>query len=387
MMAKLKARKSELASLREERGATDPILIIAGIAITLILLVGGSFAISGFIANANNLNSKGDLDRIATAQAAYMVQKDGYGALAYGPNVSTPNTQLQEAALGFEPSQGTNAIVRTSPAGWVAVTKSASGAVYLRTSQSGDTVEIPGQMEPAPASYSAWTESRRNLAVNPEANGLAGFSRVGNNAATITVSNDSAVRRGTAGTSYKQVITSAGQSGAVMNAPAVSPGVIRWSMWVYSSRAGAGNMYAEGTVNGAYAGFGGGNMSLPADTWTLITGSGTVPSTGTLGNTWRFGFYNVNFQPGDTLYVDDITIEQGVASVGTSFSGSTPSSDPLVAYEWLGSPDASQSTMKTRTVTNTGAQMWTPGQKPSSVVLPSGISWPDVASDILDIYS
>ena len=75
MLTKLKARKAEIARLREERGATDPILIIAGIAITLILLVGGSFAISGFIANANNLNAKGDLDRIATAQAAYLAAK------------------------------------------------------------------------------------------------------------------------------------------------------------------------------------------------------------------------------------------------------------------------------------------------------------------------
>ena len=41
MLDRLKAKKAEIERLREERGATDPILIIAGIAITLILLVGG----------------------------------------------------------------------------------------------------------------------------------------------------------------------------------------------------------------------------------------------------------------------------------------------------------------------------------------------------------
>jgi hypothetical protein len=387
MMAKLKARKAELARLREERGATDPILIIAGIAITLILLVGGSFAISGFIANANNLNAKGDLDRIATAQAAYMVQKDGYGALAYGPNVSSPNTQLQDAALGFEPSQGTSAIVRTSPAGWVAVTKSASGTVYLRTSQSGDTVEVPGAMAPAPASYSAWSESRKNLAANPNANGGFGFSRAGGNTASVTVSSDSAIRRGTTGTSYKQTVTVAGQTGSMALAPDLAPGEARWSMWVYSSRAGNVNMYAEGNVNGAYAGFSGGPASIPtANTWTLLTGTGIAPSTGTLSG-WRLGFYSLNLQPGDVLYVDDITIEQNVSAVGTNFSGSTPSSDPLVAYEWTGATDASASIMKTRAVNNSGALAWTPGTKPANVNLPTGISWSDVSADLMDVYS
>ena len=95
MLDKLKAKKAEIARLREERGATDPILIIAGIAITLILLVGGSFAISGFIANANNLNAKGDLDRIATAQAAYLAEKD-----TYADSVAT----LGSSSIGFTPT-------------------------------------------------------------------------------------------------------------------------------------------------------------------------------------------------------------------------------------------------------------------------------------------
>ena len=126
MLDRLKSKKAEIERLREERGATDPILIIAGIAITLILLVGGSFAISGFITNANNLNAKGDLDRVATAQAAYIAEKDVYATTA---------TALQNASLGFTPTAGNAITILASGAnGWVAVTKSASGAKFVRTS-------------------------------------------------------------------------------------------------------------------------------------------------------------------------------------------------------------------------------------------------------------
>ncbi len=133
MLDKLKAKKAEIARLREERGATDPILIIAGIAITLILLVGGSFAISGFIANANNLNAKGDLDRIATAQAAFLAEKD-----TYSNSVAT----LGSSSIGFTPTAGNPiTILSSGSTGWVAITKSASGQRYVRTSASTTVVE------------------------------------------------------------------------------------------------------------------------------------------------------------------------------------------------------------------------------------------------------
>lgn len=48
MLKKVKARKAEITRLREERGATEPILVIAGFQIHLILLSGGAYAISGF---------------------------------------------------------------------------------------------------------------------------------------------------------------------------------------------------------------------------------------------------------------------------------------------------------------------------------------------------
>ena len=146
MLEKLKAKKAEITRLREERGATDPILIIAGIAITLILLVGGSFAISGFIANANNLNAKGDLDRIATAQAAYLAEKDRY---------ASDLDLLKASSIGFTQTAGNPITVLTSGgSGWVAVTKSASGQRYVRTSAASEIIDANRTGTPATASYS-----------------------------------------------------------------------------------------------------------------------------------------------------------------------------------------------------------------------------------------
>ena len=137
MLEKLKAKKAEIARLREERGATDPILIIAGIAITLILLVGGSFAISGFIGNAHNLNAKADLDRIATAQAAFVAENDRYAGLGRnGYTQSTALTALRNSSLGFNPTAGNAIRLYASMDGWAAITRSASGQKYVRTSDS-----------------------------------------------------------------------------------------------------------------------------------------------------------------------------------------------------------------------------------------------------------
>lgn len=146
LLEKLKVRKAEIAALRDDRGATDPILIIAGIAITLILLVGGSFAISGFMNNARDLNAKGDLDRIATAQAAYMAENDAYAPLEVGPSATTPVTTLMDSSIGFVPTEGNDVIVLTSAAGWVGISKSASGTTFLRTSETTGVFTVVGDL-------------------------------------------------------------------------------------------------------------------------------------------------------------------------------------------------------------------------------------------------
>jgi hypothetical protein len=133
-----------LRAAQHERGAGDPILIISGIAITLILLVGGTFAVAGFIANAQNLNAKADLDRVAVSQAAALTQNDTFLPLAWGEKVLSDkkNNALSIEPIGFVPSDGVNLVIRSSPAGWAALIESASGAHYVRTSLSTETIEV-----------------------------------------------------------------------------------------------------------------------------------------------------------------------------------------------------------------------------------------------------
>ncbi len=155
-----RARLTEIRALREERGATDPILIIAGIAITLILLVGGTFAVAGFMNNAKNMNAKGDIDRLAMAmearratdqlddhapggihyvhgeQLTYFAE-EGLGYLGY----PTPDPDMPQ--IEFTMSEGVQAIVLAIPNGkfkpggndadWGAFVRSETGNWYFRS--------------------------------------------------------------------------------------------------------------------------------------------------------------------------------------------------------------------------------------------------------------
>jgi hypothetical protein len=58
--------------LRTDRAATDPILVIAAIAVSLVLLVGGGFAVTGLIASGHDANAKSDLGRVAAAESALL---------------------------------------------------------------------------------------------------------------------------------------------------------------------------------------------------------------------------------------------------------------------------------------------------------------------------
>ena len=159
-----RARLNEIRALREERGATDPILIIAGIAITLILLVGGSFAVAGFMNNAKDMNAKSDIDRIAVAmdtkRAMDALDHHAPGGIhfatgdkmydfaiaAFGYVPSTPDPDAPN--IGLTISQGAEAIVLAIPNGkliesgpdkggndadWGAFVRSDTGNWFFRT--------------------------------------------------------------------------------------------------------------------------------------------------------------------------------------------------------------------------------------------------------------
>jgi hypothetical protein len=144
---------NKLAQLRDERGATDPILVIASIAITLALLLGGTFMITQVISNAKNLNAKSDLDKISVVEASLYASQDQY--LAYD-SVTDHGGQIEKptavtGGIGFSPTSGGKVAVTlittpTGGVGWAATSKSTGNTkdIYIKTSESSKTVTVAG---------------------------------------------------------------------------------------------------------------------------------------------------------------------------------------------------------------------------------------------------
>tara|TARA_R110002051_G_scaffold314950_6_gene392709 strand:- start:14901 stop:15446 length:546 start_codon:yes stop_codon:yes gene_type:complete len=148
-MKKLKGLMARIGTLRQERGATDPILVVAAMAVTLVLLVGGSFLISGIITNGQNLNAKSDLDKIAVAQAASFAEGDtylSYNVTKAGVETGTTNAagdRLSDTSIGFNVTEGGSLnVVLVGGQGWRAASGSVSGAAYIKTSENNKVVEV-----------------------------------------------------------------------------------------------------------------------------------------------------------------------------------------------------------------------------------------------------
>ena len=141
--------RSTFTRLRtRDGGATDPILVIAAIAVSLVLLVGGSFAVAGMNSNGKNLNAQGDLDKVATAETAassgggsylkYSV--DATGTVVAADTAQDGDTKnLAQQSIGFTPTTGDVIKVVANGNSWVAGVKSATGTVYWRSSAQSTT--------------------------------------------------------------------------------------------------------------------------------------------------------------------------------------------------------------------------------------------------------
>ncbi|WIB65629.1 hypothetical protein [Curtobacterium sp. MCBD17_040] len=146
---------------RSDRAATDPILVIAAIAVSLVLLVGGSFAVAGMINNGKDLNAKGDLDKAATAESAYSA--DATSSVTYIPYLSgsasaglnynlaatggsTAGTALEKADVGFTPTAGDKLAVATDAGGttYAIFSKSQTGKVFYRLAGSSTIYQLTG---------------------------------------------------------------------------------------------------------------------------------------------------------------------------------------------------------------------------------------------------
>ena len=127
-----------------DRGATDPILVIAAIAVSLVLLVGGGFAVQGLITNGQDSNAKGDLDKAAVAQESVVTAAEEVYIYDNHPDSeyrALEQPPVKGSAIGFEPTAGGRLIVDASvdadgDKNWIAVSHSRSGAAFMRTSES-----------------------------------------------------------------------------------------------------------------------------------------------------------------------------------------------------------------------------------------------------------
>lgn len=143
--------QDKLAKLREERGATDPILVIASIAITLALLLGGTFMITQVISNAKNLNAKSDLDKISVVEASLYASSDNYtvydSTSDHGGTIEKPTAAT--GGIGFSPTSKGKVDVLLNPGGgavWAAISKSTGNGtpIYIKTSESSKIVTVSG---------------------------------------------------------------------------------------------------------------------------------------------------------------------------------------------------------------------------------------------------
>lgn len=144
-----------------DRGATDPLLVIAAIAVSLVLLVGGSFAVAGVLDNSRDLNAKSDLDKVATAEAA-----------STAAGASTPawtgEADLSPSVEGGRRNDIVNPHLRTSRTGWGTMAnvntgwEAANGGRLTLASSSG--VE-PGLTYASTAEMPAAAGDRRSAAL------------------------------------------------------------------------------------------------------------------------------------------------------------------------------------------------------------------------------
>lgn len=182
-----------------------------------------------------------------------------------------------------------------------------------------------------------------NYAANPNAAGasVAAFGQAG--ASPIAVTRSIASDRSHNGpTSLKVDVTGvSGYTGAMARPPANSLQVnagekVQWSLWVYSTKAGTPTIYWEGSKvsDGSYTGGSAGTISIPADTWTKVTGTYT-PAIGVYVS--QAGIYNLTVAAGDTLWFDEFMVTKGSALPNYA-DGDSPS------WLWNGTPNNATST-------------------------------------------
>lgn len=393
-------------SLRRDRGATDPLLIIAGIAISLILLVGGSFAVSAFVTSTQDRSARDDLARIATAQVAYHTENDRYASLAVGPDIADADkdTELIDGRVGYKNDTNANIVVTANKGGWTAVTASKSGKVFVRNSFENRTREVEGKAGVPTSALGPEKLSRTNLAVYPNGSLSKPVSTAQFGYAVDRYAADGQFRNIIGATDAPEGLTSylrytVGVGAATTKgygyhvsgnvdwaAPgnllaAVTPGrVYTISSWFRANSAGSAAVryrFSNGTEWTAPA-VQTYEKYVPGE-WTRISQTFTVPADVThLGvNIQR----TTGAKPDDTVDVTGLLVERGVSKVMPYFDGETVNTQTEI-HKWRGTVDRSVSDLYTRAIIGTGTA-WVPVGQPNGMELPIGITWADVTEDMM----
>ena len=149
MLHKLRAAVTRFARLRGDRGATDPMLAIGSVVLTLILVLGGTFLITNMVTSGRNLNATTDLDKIAVAESGYFTSNDTF--VAYGSfGVNAPSAPLEDSSIGFRPTADSAVVAVVAglagTAEWAAASESAANGnpIFIRTTESNKTVKLEG---------------------------------------------------------------------------------------------------------------------------------------------------------------------------------------------------------------------------------------------------
>jgi prepilin-type N-terminal cleavage/methylation domain-containing protein len=230
------------------------------------------------------------------------------------------------------------------------VNNSTNPATYCVTATSGSTSYKVSNTAQTPAQGGCAGHSQggvatvTNYAVNPNAAGTStsGFGSAGSGpvAATSSIASD---RSHSGTTSLKKVITGAsGYTAATAFTPSatslrVNAGEkVQWSFWVYSTTAGTPTVYWQGTrvSDGAYTGGSSGTPSIPANTWTKVTGTHT-PSVDVYVR--DAGMYNFTVVANDTLWFDEFMVTKGDTLPNYADGESTD-------WTWNGTPNNASST-------------------------------------------
>lgn len=226
----------------------------------------------------------------------------------------------------------------------VAYQYTSNGTTYCLTGTAGNvSYKASDSTEPTAGGCSGHGQNGvaaiTNLAQDPSAaTDVSNFALMGNGYATFT-SSIATDRAHHGSTSLKRSITGAGMIAAKALFPAyrINAGSqISWSLWVYSTRAGAISLHAEGNKvsDGSYTGCGGGGYTLAANSWTKLEGTCTMTVD---TNAAGAGAYGLAVQPGDSVWFDEFMITPG--STRYSYAdGNSPN------WAWSGVANNSPST-------------------------------------------